>query len=148
MSSVVTPPYDVISQEGQERYYQVHPNNIIRLDFGKDFSGDTEKTNKYTRAPNSLTMGKTGILKQENSPAIYIYDQEFLSDNKRIVRRGFIALVKLEPFDKGTHLPARTNTFSPKADRLKLIQSCQANLSSIFALFPDEDNAIDNYYQQ
>src|SRR4030067_1173754 len=80
MSSVVTPPYDVISPDGQERYYQIHPNNIIRLDFGKDIPGDTEKTNKYTRAAEFLSnWRKQGILKQEDAPAIYIYDQEFLS---------------------------------------------------------------------
>ena len=68
MSSVVTPPYDVISPEGQERYYQIHPNNIIRLDFGKDIPGDTEKTNKYTRAAEFLSnWRKQGILKQEDA---------------------------------------------------------------------------------
>ncbi|MBI2557064.1 MAG: DUF1015 domain-containing protein [Planctomycetes bacterium] len=88
---------------------------------------------------------KNGILKQEDSLVIYIYDQEFLSDNRWFNRRGFIALVKLEPFDKGYIYPHEQTLPGPKADRLKLTQSCQANLSSIFALFPDEDNAIDNY---
>ncbi|MDO8142410.1 MAG: DUF1015 domain-containing protein [Candidatus Brocadiales bacterium] len=146
MSSVVTPPYDVISPQEQERYYQIHPNNIIRLDFGKDFSGDTEKTNKYTRAAEFLNnWRKQGILKQEDAPAISIYDQEFLFGNRRLIRRGFIALVKLEPFDKGYIYPHEQTLPGPKADRLKLTQSCQANLSSIFALFPDENNEVDNY---
>ncbi|GAB63697.1 MAG: DUF1015 domain-containing protein [Candidatus Jettenia sp.] len=146
ISSVVTPPYDVISPQDQERYYQAHPNNIIRLDLGKDISGDTEKVNKYTRAAEFLnTWKKNGILKQEDAPAIYIYDQEFLSGNTWITRRGFIALVKLEPFDKGHIYPHEQTLSGPKADRLKLIQSCQANLSSIFALFPDENNIIDTY---
>ena len=114
MSSVVTPPYDVISPEGQERYYQIHPNNIIRLDFGKDFSGDTEKTNKYTRAAEFLNnWRKQGILKQEDAPAIYIYDQEFLSGNRWFRRRGFIALVKLEPFDKGYIYPHEQTLSGP-----------------------------------
>ncbi|HHT9129545.1 MAG TPA: DUF1015 domain-containing protein [Candidatus Brocadiaceae bacterium] len=146
ISSVVTPPYDVISPQEQEKYYQIHLNNIIRLDFGKDFPGDTEQTNKYTRAAEFLnSWRKNGILKQEDVPVIYIYDQEFLSDNRRLVRRGFISLVKLEPFDKGYIYPHEQTLPGPKADRLKLTQSCQANLSSIFALFPDENNTIDNY---
>ena len=37
VSAVVTPPYDVISPQEQERYYQMHPNNIIRLDLGKSY---------------------------------------------------------------------------------------------------------------
>ncbi|UJS18948.1 MAG: DUF1015 domain-containing protein [Candidatus Jettenia sp.] len=146
ISSVVTPPYDVISPQDQERYYQAHPNNIIRLDLGKDISGDTEKVNKYTRAAEFLNnWKKNGILKQEDAPAIYIYDQEFFFDNRWIPRRGFIALVKLEPFDKGHIYPHEQTLSGPKIDRLKLIQACQANLSSIFALFPDENNIVDNY---
>lgn len=146
ISAVVTPPYDVISPQEQERYYQAHPNNIIRLDLGKDFSCDTEKTNKYTRAAELLkSWREKGILKQEDDPAIYIYDQKFLSGNRWLVRRGFIALVKLEPFDKGYIYPHEQTLPGPKADRLKLTQSCRANLSSIFALFPDDNNAIDTY---
>lgn len=146
ISAVVTPPYDVISPQDQERYYQIHPNNIIRLDLGKDFSGDTEEANKYTRAAEFLkSWREKGILKQEDAPAIYIYDQEFLSGNRWLVRRGFIALVKLEPFDKGSIYPHEQTLPGPKADRLKLTQSCRANLSSIFALFPDENNVIDTF---
>ncbi len=146
ISSVVTPPYDVISPQEQERYYQVHPNNIVRLDFGKDFPGDTEESNKYTRAAELLkSWREKGILKQEDVPSIYIYDQEFLSGNRRLARRGFISLVKLEPFDKGDIYPHEQTLPGPKADRLKLTQSCRANLSSIFALFPDENKIIDSY---
>lgn len=146
ISSVVTPPYDVISPQEQERYYQMHPNNIIRLDLGKDLLGDTEKANKYTRAAEFLkSWKKDGIFKQDDAPAIYIYDQEFLFGNRWLVRRGFIALVKLEPFDKGSIYPHEQTLPGPKADRLKLTQSCRANLSSIFALFPDENNGIDTY---
>ncbi len=146
ISSVVTPPYDVISPQEQEQYYQNHPNNIIRLDLGKDLPGDTEEVNKYTRAAEFLrSWRKDGILKQEDAPAIYIYDQEFLSGTRWLVRRGFIARVKIEPFDKGYIYPHEQTLPGPKADRLKLTQSCRANLSSIFALFPDENNAIDTY---
>ncbi|MDR4507131.1 MAG: DUF1015 domain-containing protein [Candidatus Brocadiaceae bacterium] len=146
MSAVVTPPYDVISPQEQEQYYQTHPNNIIRMDLGKELPGDTEKANKYTRASEFFNDWKrTGVIKQEDAPAVYIYDQEYSFQNKRFVRRGFIALVKLEPFDKGFIYPHEQTLPGPKADRLKLIQSCKANLSSIFALFPDEDSGIDDY---
>lgn len=146
ISLVVTPPYDVISPQEQERYYRIHPNNIVRLDFGKDFTEDNEEVNKYTRAAELLRNWKeNGILKQEDTPAIYIYDQEFSYGMRQSVRRGFISLVKLEPFDKGDIYPHEQTLSGPKVDRLKLIRSCRANLSSIFALFPDEDNAIDTY---
>ena len=31
LCQVVAPPYDVISPEAQDRYYQRHPQNVIRL---------------------------------------------------------------------------------------------------------------------
>ncbi len=146
VSLVVTPPYDVISPQDQERYYQIHPNNIIRLDFGKGFPEDNEEVNKYTRAAELFqSWRKNGILKQEDFPAIYIYDQEFSCSAGKLIRRGFISLVKLEPFDKGYIYPHEQTLSGPKVDRLKLTQSCRANLSSIFALFPDENSVIDNY---
>ena len=37
ISKVITPPYDIISEEERDGYYQLDPNNIIRLILGKDF---------------------------------------------------------------------------------------------------------------
>src|SRR5258706_12101810 len=55
LAGLVTPPYDVISPEAQERYYARHPHNIIRLELGRDEPGDDEPgddelSNRYTRA--------------------------------------------------------------------------------------------------
>src|SRR5262245_15127392 len=50
LGALVTPPYDVISPESQVRYYERHPNNIIRLELGRDEPGDDALDNKYTRA--------------------------------------------------------------------------------------------------
>src|SRR5712691_7625162 len=50
LAQVVTPPYDVISEEDQARYYARSPYNIIRLELGKEEPGDTSLNNRYTRA--------------------------------------------------------------------------------------------------
>ena len=50
LAALVTPPYDVISPEAQERYYDRNPYNIIRLELGRDEPGDDGLNNKYTRA--------------------------------------------------------------------------------------------------
>ncbi|MDD4237369.1 MAG: DUF1015 family protein, partial [Desulfotomaculaceae bacterium] len=34
LDEVVTPPYDVIDANAQEGFYERHPNNIIRLEYG------------------------------------------------------------------------------------------------------------------
>ena len=50
LSRVVSPPYDVISPEEQTGFYDLHPNNAVRLDFPKVQPNDNEEENRYTRA--------------------------------------------------------------------------------------------------
>ena len=54
IEKVVTQPYDKISKEMQERYYALHPNNIVRLVFGKTHPNDSPTNNVYTRAAADL----------------------------------------------------------------------------------------------
>jgi uncharacterized protein (DUF1015 family) len=63
LSQVVTPPYDVISPQEQERYYSLHPYNIIRLDFGRNFPSDTPEDNRYTRAARIKTIWEKMLAK-------------------------------------------------------------------------------------
>jgi uncharacterized protein (DUF1015 family) len=66
ISKVVAPPYDVISSEEQDHLYNSDPYNIIRILLGKDFSGDNEKENRYTRAKAFLKeWQRKGILKRD-----------------------------------------------------------------------------------
>jgi len=39
LSKVVAPPYDVISEDEQEAFYQADPYNVIRLILGKKKNG-------------------------------------------------------------------------------------------------------------
>jgi len=144
LSLVVTPPYDVITKEDQERYHRAQSYNIIRLILGKDLPGDSQKINKYTRAAQYLeTWQKEDILVRDTLPAIYYYQQKFAVKGKgKKTRRGFIALVKLEDFDSGIVLPHEKTMTGPKVDRLRLMESCNANLSPIFSLYSDPDKKI------
>jgi len=49
-SSVICPPYDIISPQHQEELYQSNPYNFIRLESGRNLPQDTPSDNKYTRA--------------------------------------------------------------------------------------------------
>jgi uncharacterized protein (DUF1015 family) len=41
LSKVMSPPYDVVSPELQEEYYNLSDFNVIKLILGKEFPGDT-----------------------------------------------------------------------------------------------------------
>jgi CheY-like chemotaxis protein len=77
----------------------------------------------------------------EAHPAIYVYHQEFTDGGISHTRRGFLCRVRLEPFGEGSIYPHEETHGGPKADRLKLWRACRANLSPIFGLYPDEENA-------
>lgn len=147
---VITPPYDVISKEEQGKYYQRHPHNIIRLVLGKDLPEDNDRRNKYIRAANHLeTWQREGVLIRDALPSICYYQQEFtVKKDQRKTRKGFIALIKLEDFTSGVVLPHEKTMTGPKSDRLRLIESCNANLSPIFSLYSDPEKKIERIIEE
>ncbi|HJO55471.1 MAG TPA: DUF1015 domain-containing protein, partial [Candidatus Scalindua sp.] len=143
ISKVITPPYDVISEKERDDYYELHPDNIIRLILSKDLPSDDQSNNKYTRSAESYDKWrKEETLKEEAKPAIYIYAQEFTLSDKKYTRRGFISLVKLEDFQTGEIYPHEHTLAKPKEDRMNLMKACNANLSQVFTFFEDEDAEI------
>jgi uncharacterized protein (DUF1015 family) len=143
LSKVVTPPHDVISKEDQEEYYRRSPYNIVRLILGKLMPGDSATENQYTRAAAFLNKWlKEGVLVKDKKPAIYAYEQEFTLDNGSTKKQlGFIALVKLEPFEKKVILPHERIIPKMKDDRLRLMRACRANMSLIITAYSDKELA-------
>jgi uncharacterized protein (DUF1015 family) len=141
---VTAPPYDIISSEQQEGYYQNNPHNVIRLILGKQFPDDSESNNRYTRASDFFKQWQNeSLLKRDEGPAFYFYHQEFYTpDKKRCSRDGFIGLVRLEDKDKGVIIPHEKTLDKPKEDRLKLMKASSAHFSSIFSLFSDPEDSL------
>src|SRR5438128_7656130 len=83
LAQVVTPPFDVISAEAQKRYYARNPYNVIRLELGEEHPEDTTLNNRYTRAAATLAEWRLqGILRQDDTPCYYMYQQLFTHDGK------------------------------------------------------------------
>ncbi len=142
LSDVIAPPYDVINPALQDQLYAQHPANVIRLILNRDEPGDDDSRNRYTRAAGLLRQWRSeGILQLDPDPALYVYHQIFNYDDRRLVRRGFMARIRLERFGEGRIYPHEETHASAKADRFKLTVACRANLSQVFGLYPDEDNA-------
>jgi uncharacterized protein (DUF1015 family) len=145
LSNVIAPPYDVIDAELQQQLYDLHPANVVRLILNKDQSGDTEQSNRYTRAARTMrSWQREGVLFTEADPAIYVYHQVFNEGGTTYTRRGFMCRVRLERFGEGNIYPHEETHGAAKADRLKLWSACKANLSQIFSLYPDESNDAQN----
>lgn len=144
LAKLLTPPYDVISPEMQQEFYNRHPRNLVRIDYGKDQPGDGRGQTKYTRAADLFdTWKKEGVFHRDPRPAIYVYEQEFdLPGRGRRKRRGFFCAVRLEGLEGG--IRAHERTFEgPKADRLNLTRATHSNISPIFCVYQDEARASD-----
>ncbi|MBI5238543.1 MAG: DUF1015 domain-containing protein [Deltaproteobacteria bacterium] len=144
MAKVMAPPYDVISQSYQDELYSRHPHNAVRLILGRTSPDDAPGSDRYTRAASDLRQWlANGVLMQDKKPAIYYYTQSYaLNDKGRQTRAGFLALSRIEEFGKGK-IHAHEQTLSgPKADRLKLMLACNANLSAVFSLYSEPSLGI------
>lgn len=136
---VTAPPYDVISPQLQEELYRRSPFNLVRLILGKIEDSDDETDNRYTRAAGFFQQWlEDGILSRDAQSSIYLYDEEYQVEGLgTVVRKGFIALARLEDFATGMVKPHEKTLSGPKADRLQLTKACKANFSPIFGLYSD-----------
>jgi uncharacterized protein (DUF1015 family) len=135
---IVTPPYDVISEEAQTRYYARSPYNVIRLELSRDEPGDTSLNNRYTRAAATLAEWRLkGILRQDALPTYYLYQQRFTQNGQSYTRTSLLARVRLEPWSARVVLPHEHTLSRPKLDRLKLMRATAMNLSPLMSLYDD-----------
>ena len=150
MEDVVTQPYDKITPEMQQAYYDRSKYNLIRVILGKKEPGDTDafapaepgapQHNIYTRAAESLvSWRKKSILREEAEPALYGYSQTYTVPGTDTLqeRRGFIALGHL--YDYTDHVVYRHEQTFPKhkSDRLALFKATRAYCEQIYMLYSD-----------
>jgi uncharacterized protein (DUF1015 family) len=143
LAQVITPPYDVISDEAQAKYYARNPYNIIRLELGMDEPDDTSLNNRYTRAAATFAEWRVNtILQQETIPCYYLYQQIFTYNGQSYIRTSLLARVRLEPWNTRIVLPHEHTMAKPKDDRLKLLRACVTNLSPIMSLYEDPQSRM------
>ncbi|MDX2171322.1 MAG: DUF1015 domain-containing protein [Deltaproteobacteria bacterium] len=131
LADVIAPPYDVIDDALLDRLYARNPHNVVRLILNKS-------PDRYAASAAELRDWRAqGVLVQDAAPALYWYAQDFqLADGTPHQRSGLLAAVRLQPFSNGNILPHERTFPSAKADRLKLMHACRANLSPIFGVYP------------
>ncbi len=147
IEQVVTQPYDKISKEMQDRYYALHPNNIIRIVLGKPEGGDSENNNVYTRAASDLKEWRnSGVLALLDTPAFFVYFQRFTIPGTTDVRvrKGFVGIAQLEDYANHIIFPHERTLTGPKKDRLELLRHTRTHFEQIFMLYEDPAQRIDH----
>lgn len=139
LSSVVSPPYDIISAEKQKHLLELSTYNLVHIDFGKDLPGE----DKYARAAGYFQEWlKKNVLIREERPAVYFYSQQYAIRGEKRIRYGFLALLKLDEGHKANVFGHEHTHLEAKEDRLRLIRQVKANTSPIFVIFSDKKKLI------
>ena len=143
LSAVICPPYDIITPQIRQELYHRSEYNFVRLESCRELPQDTDMDNKYTRSAATLEQWlEEDILKLDQTPAIYLHDHYFIYQGNQYKRRGIIARVRLEEWDKMVVRPHEGTLVEPKNDRVSLLWALQANTSPVLALFEDQGQQV------
>lgn len=141
LKEVVSPPYDVIHPDLQNELYEKSPYNFCRLDLTKE-----QPPERYEVAKKLWQDWiAERVLIQDSQSAIYLHYHTFVLPNgQKTTRKGFFAARKIEDFAGGKIKPHEKTLEGPKQDRLNLMRATHSQLSPVFSLYSDPENAIFN----
>jgi uncharacterized protein (DUF1015 family) len=137
LADVTAPPYDVIDPEQRAGLLERSPFNIVAIDLPEG------EPDRYAAAAGLLESWQLqGALVRDSEPAIWAHAQEYTGpDGRGLTRRGFYCRVRIEEYGPGRVRPHERTHPGPKEDRLRLTRATRTNVSPIFSLYSDPDQA-------
>ncbi len=140
LDRVVAPPYDVIDAEERAELMARSPYNVVAVDLPQREGSDADE---YETAGNIFARWRReGALVREEEPALWAHTQEYTGpDGVARTRRGFFCAVRIEEYGPGRVRPHERTHPGPKEDRLRLTRATHTNLSPIFSLYSDPQQA-------
>lgn len=140
VTPLTAPPYDVVPEEQRADLLAGEPHNVVALELPEGPADPDVQGNRYgTAAVRWRDWLATGVLAEDESPAIYVLEQAFELEGRQVRRHAFIAAVGLEPFSAGIVLPHERTLPKALADRMELIRATEANFSQILGLYHDPE---------
>jgi uncharacterized protein (DUF1015 family) len=137
LPDLVAPPYDVIDAGQRAELAARSPFNVVAIDLPQ---GDPDP---YQSAAELFeTWQLQGVLARDREPAIWAHSQLYTGpDGIALTRRGFFCRVRLEEYGPGRVRPHERTHPGPKEDRLRLTRATRADISPIFSLYSDPQQA-------
>lgn len=136
LSAVISPPYDLVSDDELGRLRAAEPHNAVRLILPEATTGASAAG--YQSAARAMAdWAAGGILRTDDEPALYVYEHAEPGPDGafRPVQRGLIGGIGLSRPETGIVLPHENVLPGPVEDRLRLMEATQANLEPIFLLY-------------
>jgi uncharacterized protein (DUF1015 family) len=133
LGDVVTQPYDKISPELYQKYLERHPQNMVHVIKNRDHQDAGRRLRQWMQ---------NGVLKRDEQPSFYPYEQRFEFEGQTLSRTGLIGLVSLK--DGSDSVKGHERVLDEQLeDRLNLIRSTESNEGLIFMLYADPSRGVD-----
>ncbi|MHB1460724.1 MAG: DUF1015 domain-containing protein [Armatimonadota bacterium] len=132
VDSFVAPPYDVISP-AQREAYRAKGTSFTELTLPDSYPIAAETLKRWIA---------DGVLKQDDQPSYYLYEQLFDVSGKQYRRLGLFCLLQLAEYAEGVVFPHENTQSGAKADRLELQKATKANLEPIYLLGEDAQGEL------
>lgn len=145
LDEVVTPPYDVISEEDGAKFLDKNVYNMIQLDLRNNPHGSDEgDAQRYQDAKSLFDAWQDDeILIRDEEPSIYLYYIDYVHPSgRKMTRKGIISLVGLAEFSEGIVRPHEKTFDSVILDRMRLMDECRAQFSQVFSIYNDSQGAV------
>jgi uncharacterized protein (DUF1015 family) len=142
ITGLTAPPYDVISPERRESLLAGDAHNVVALELAEGGLDPRIPGNRYDTAGKRWRAWLAdGTLVRDPEAVFYVLEQRYTIGDAETVRRALIAAVGLEPFSAGIVLPHERTLPKAIQDRLEITRATAANLSQVFGIYSDPDNA-------
>ncbi|MBI2608725.1 MAG: DUF1015 domain-containing protein [Deltaproteobacteria bacterium] len=131
---VLTPPYDVISEEEKKIFHKKSAYNFAHLILGNSYQEIAQDFKKFI---------KEKVLTEPQAEAFYFCREEYNFDGKH-ERFGLICLV-----NQGSHVIPHEKTFKKyRDDRLQVMKATHAQLSPVFGMFSEKAISLKRYWSK
>lgn len=134
LTTLTSPPYDVIDADGVVALEAANDRNVVRLILPREPTGDRPDTDRYVAARGILDSWRAdGTLRPDLEPALYVYEQ--LDPATGHAQRGLLGALALTPAEDEIVLPHENTMAGPVSDRLALYTAVEADLEPIFLVY-------------
>jgi uncharacterized protein (DUF1015 family) len=135
-AQVASVPYDVINSEEARKLAEGHPRSFLHvcrpeIDFAPGI--DEHATEVYAKgAENLKKFIKEGVLLQEHSPCLYVYQQQM----GRHIQAGLVALASVKEYEENLIKKHELTRKDKEDDRTRHVTEQAANAEPVFLAYP------------
>lgn len=139
-SQVAALPYDVMNTEEARKIVQNNPYSFLHVDKAEinfDTSVNPYDDQVYKKAADTLNqMRSNGVYIQDSKPCLYIY-REIMYGR---VQTGIVGCVSIDDYADGTIKKHEMTRADKEADRIRHVDTCDANTGPIFLTYRARQN--------